>query len=107
MEIFESTDEELCLALLCAGAKLAGSDTGDVPPCINHYTPDTCRSRRLLPNSPVTPQAFEKSVIEARGKPVFTIRDPNEPKAEALISRLGFKYLDEIDGDAVYLWSPA
>jgi len=70
MEIFESTDEELCLALLCAGAKLAGSDTGDVPPCINHYTPDLCRSRRLLPQSPVSPQVFEAAVIEARERKI-------------------------------------
>ena len=65
MDVFESTDEELCLSLLTAGCKLAGSDDGKVPPCINHYTPDTCRSRRLLPNTPVTPQEFERAVIEA------------------------------------------
>lgn len=70
MNIFETTDEELALSLLTAGCKLAGNDDGKVPPCINHYTPDTCRSRRLLPNSPVTPQAFEKSVIEARDRKI-------------------------------------
>jgi len=66
MNIFETTDEELALSLISAGCKLAGHDTGDVPPCINHYTPDTCRARRLLPAKPVTPQEFEKAVIEAR-----------------------------------------
>jgi len=70
MEIFETTDEELALALITAGAKLAGSDTGVVPPCINHYTPDLCRSRRLLPQSPVSPQVFEKAVIEARERKI-------------------------------------
>jgi hypothetical protein len=41
-----------------------------VPPCINHYTPDLCRSRRLLPQSPVSPQVFEKAVIEARERKI-------------------------------------
>jgi len=70
MEIFETTDEELALAIISAGGRLAGSDDGKVPPCINHYTPDTCRSRRLLPQQPVSPQTFEKAVIEARSRKI-------------------------------------
>jgi hypothetical protein len=60
----------LAVALCTAGCRLAGSDTGDVPPCINHYTPDLCRSRRLLPQTPVSPQVFEKAVIEARERKI-------------------------------------
>lgn len=66
MEIFETTDEELALALLTAGARLAGSEDGLIPPCINHYTPDTCRDRRLLTKEAVKPQVFELAVIRAR-----------------------------------------
>jgi hypothetical protein len=46
-----------------------------------------------------------ETMFKARGLPVFTIRDRNEPKAQALLDRLGFEYVGDVDGDAVYEWS--
>jgi hypothetical protein len=47
-----------------------------------------------------------EAVFKARGLPVYAIREKDEPKAEAMLTRLGFKYLDEVDGEAVFEWTP-
>lgn len=48
-----------------------------------------------------------EQLIRTRGLPVYAIRQADEPKAAAILTRLGFEYLDEIDGEDVYEWSPA
>jgi len=76
MEIFETTNRKLALALISAGCRLAGSEDGKTPPVINLYTPDVCRQRYrrgpngtlvpFLPPQGVSPQTFERAVIELR-----------------------------------------
>jgi hypothetical protein len=48
-----------------------------------------------------------EALIRERGLPVYAIRQPDEPKAEAILTRLGFEYFDEIDGDQIFEWNPA
>ncbi len=48
-----------------------------------------------------------EAVFKSRGLPVYAIREKDEPKAEAILMRLGFEYVGEHDGEAVYEWSPA
>lgn len=45
-------------------------------------------------------------MFKARGLPVYALRDANEPKSEAILRRLGFKFSEEIDGSEVYEWRP-
>lgn len=41
-----------------------------------------------------------------RGKPVYALRDKNEPKAEAILARLGLTFAGDEDGEAIYVWEP-
>jgi hypothetical protein len=45
-----------------------------------------------------------KDTIEARGLPVYAIREPDEDKAPAILARLGFERFGEVDGDDVWMW---
>lgn len=45
-------------------------------------------------------------LIKQRNAPVYAIRDRTEPKAAAILSRLGFEPYAEVDGDDVWHWSP-
>ena len=47
-----------------------------------------------------------ETLIRKRGLPVYAIRQADEPKAAAILTRLGFMPDDEIDGDDVWKWSP-
>lgn len=41
-------------------------------------------------------------LIRERGRPVYAIRQADEPKAAAILTRLGFQPVEEIDGDEVW-----
>lgn len=45
-----------------------------------------------------------KETIERRGLPVMAIAEAQEPTAPAILRRLGFSYLCDIDGDSVFEW---
>ncbi len=45
-------------------------------------------------------------LIVSRGLPVFAIRDRNEPKAAAILERLGFAHAGIVEGDDIYMWEP-
>jgi hypothetical protein len=45
-------------------------------------------------------------MFKARGLPVYAIREKNEPKAEAMLQRLGFTLSTELDGDEIWEWAP-
>lgn len=47
-----------------------------------------------------------EALFKARNLPVYTIRDKAEPKAPAILARLGFEYLADVEGDEVWGWSP-
>lgn len=44
-------------------------------------------------------------LIRERGLPVYAVREPDEPKAESMLKRLGFVPLGEVDGDEVWEWT--
>ena len=44
--------------------------------------------------------------FKARGLPVYAIREKSEPKAEAMLKRLGFTPATEVDGDEIWEWTP-
>ena len=43
-----------------------------------------------------------ESVVKRSRLPVRAVAEPTEPTAPDILKRLGFEYLDDIDGDAVY-----
>lgn len=45
-------------------------------------------------------------LIRERGKPVYAIRQDDEPKAAGILSRLGFAPAETIDGNDVWEWTP-
>lgn len=45
-------------------------------------------------------------LIEARGVPVFAVREPDEEKAPALLRRLGFAFAEQVGDDEIYVWEP-
>ena len=47
-----------------------------------------------------------EAMFKARGLPVYAIREKDEPKAPAILKRLGFKFVNEFDGDEIYEWRP-
>jgi len=42
--------------------------------------------------------------IKASPLPVFAIRERGEKRAPHILKRLGFRFWDRIDGEAVYIW---
>lgn len=46
-------------------------------------------------------------LFKERGLPVFAIREKGEPKAAAMLERLGFEYVGVVDGDEIYEWGGA
>lgn len=47
-----------------------------------------------------------ETMFKSRGLPVYAIRERDEPKAPAILKRLGFELVNEIDGDEIYEWRP-
>lgn len=47
-----------------------------------------------------------EGLIRERSRPVYAIRQADEPKAAAILTRLGFAPVEEIDGDDVWEWTP-
>jgi hypothetical protein len=45
-----------------------------------------------------------EGVITARGLPVYAIREKDEPKAPAMLTRLGFEPTGELDGHEIWEW---
>lgn len=45
-----------------------------------------------------------EALFKARGLPVLAIAEPDLMTAPAILQRLGFEYLQEVDGDEVYVW---
>lgn len=45
-----------------------------------------------------------ETMFKARGMPVFAVCEKTEPKAPAMLARLGFEYIGSVDGDEVYGW---
>lgn len=43
-----------------------------------------------------------EAVINKSRTPVRAVADPNEPTAPTILQRLGFEYIGDVDGDAVY-----
>jgi len=44
------------------------------------------------------------ALIRERGRPVYAIRQADEPKAAAILTRLGFEPFGDVDGDEVWIW---
>lgn len=42
--------------------------------------------------------------IRARGLPVYAIRERDEPKAAAMLARLGFEPVSQVDGSEIWEW---
>lgn len=47
-----------------------------------------------------------EAAVHASKVPVLAIAEPKEPTSKGMLGRLGFEYLDTIDGDVVFEWSP-
>lgn len=47
-----------------------------------------------------------EATFKRRGLPVYAIREKSEPKAEAMLKRLGFEYVGDVDDEHVYEWGP-
>jgi hypothetical protein len=47
-----------------------------------------------------------EALMQARGLPVYAIRQADEPKAAEMLTRLGFTPLDVVDGDEVWEFEP-
>ncbi len=47
-----------------------------------------------------------ETLIHERGLPVYAIRDRNEPKSAAILTRLQFEYCADHEGDEVWEWQP-
>lgn len=47
-----------------------------------------------------------ETLIRQRGLPVYAIRQADEPKAAAILTRMGFEPLGELDGEDVWGWEP-
>ncbi len=45
-----------------------------------------------------------RDAMASCGGPVIAIAEPGEETAPSLLRRLGFEYVDNIDGDEVYQW---
>lgn len=45
-----------------------------------------------------------ESLFKTRGLPVMAIAEPDLMTAPVILERLGFEYLEQVDGDAVYVW---
>lgn len=43
-------------------------------------------------------------VFKARRAPIFAIRERDEPKAAAMLERLGLRHVGEHEGDEVWMW---
>lgn len=45
-----------------------------------------------------------EATMQVRGLPVYAIREKDEPKAPAMLTRLGFEPAGELDGQEVWEW---
>lgn len=48
-----------------------------------------------------------QTVMKTMRAPVWAAAEPDEPTAPRILERLGFNYLGEFEGDAIYEWRPA
>jgi hypothetical protein len=46
-----------------------------------------------------------EAAVRASSVPVLAIAEPTEVTAPGMLERIGFEYLDRIDGDEIYQWS--
>jgi hypothetical protein len=65
------------------------------------------RLRPYLKSMPVLRLLKKVEVaMKERARPVYAIRDRNEPKAPQILARLGFQPFGEIEGEEVWSWQP-